>query len=180
MWLGGMSVSRVWCQVPPGGDQWLCGVRRGDNIIQDKEIYIPTFCKVFIFADGPSFNSQICQVRLNYAFQGDIGSRALLPFSMLPWFYFLNRQKWFTVSLIEFEINPDCWCHVMQFKCSDAARGALQSHCQGLSIVTPCSLWSVTLTNREIKVPRWPPSSPLWPLGPCPSDLYQHSRATIS
>ena len=51
--------------------------------------------------------------------------------------------------MIEFEINPDCWCHVMQFKCSDAARGALQSHCQGLSIVTPCSLWSVTLANWQ-------------------------------
>ena len=24
------------------------------------------------------------------------------------------------------------------------------------------------LANREIKVPRWPPSSPLWPLCPCP------------
>ena len=94
MWLG-MSVSRVWCQVPPGGDQWLCGVRRGDNIIQDKEIYIPTFCKAFIFADGPLFNIQICQVRLNYAFQGDMGRRAgsFAIFYAFPGFYFLNRQK---------------------------------------------------------------------------------------
>lgn len=70
----------------PGAPWWLCGVRRGDNIIQDKEIYIPTFCKVFIFADGHVFNIQICQVRLNYAFQGDTGRRALLAFSLLPGF----------------------------------------------------------------------------------------------
>ena len=42
--------------------------------------------------------------------------------------------------MIEFEINLDRWCHVMHYKCSDAACGAVQSHCQALSLVTLCCL----------------------------------------
>ena len=40
------------------------------------------------------FNIQICQgiVRLNYAFQWDIGRRALLPFSMLRRFFWINNN----------------------------------------------------------------------------------------
>ena len=48
--------------------------------------------------------------------------------------------------------------------------------CQ-LSLPAPSLICdSGKLANGEIKVPRWPPSSPHWPPGPCPWDLYQHSR----
>ena len=126
------------------------------------------------------FNIQICQgiVRLNYAFHEDIGRRALLPFYMLPRFFWINNNdlQFLWSSLKSILIVGVMLCNLSAVMQRAVHCNLIARVCQ-LSLPAPSLICdSGKLANGEIKVPRWPPSSPHWPPGPCPWDLYQHSR----